>query len=189
MLQSWEFSNFNSACLLISWYTADGSISVYILLGVTLHYFQVHIILWMFVRVAATFWGIRFPFHAQTFTATKTFKYIHFAIVLAVFMLPTISVIIIATSGGFKIVNFPPQFCQGRNEDAVFYSAIFPVILMSLIAAPLVVNTFWVVHKVDHNSWLNNILLHSPTKCPSMMECCTIRQSIHPIFQYHMQLL
>ena len=70
-------------------------------------------------------------------------------------VLPALPVVVTFTAGepsrrGFGLSTFPPTNCDSlQSAPASFYSLVLPVNLILVIGIPLLVNVFWILHKVN----------------------------------------
>ena len=116
-------------------------------------------------HIVAIFWGLKFPFHARIFRTTHRIKYLHIACVALCTVLPLIPVVgtmvqysrgksfgeAVEGGLGFGVVRFPPLLCTGRNQDAMFYALILPVVVLLMAGMTVLIITFWIIHKVNQN--------------------------------------
>ena len=84
-------------------------------------------VLVMIIHVLALFWGIRFPFQAQSFGVSGRNRYLHIAAILLGLIFPCVPIGIILGTGGFEISRFPPIICAVASRDALFYSTLLPI--------------------------------------------------------------
>lgn len=116
-------------------------------------------------HILAIYWGLKFPFHARTFRTTHRTRYLHIACVAVCMILPTIPVAATmikyshgksfreAVDGGlgFGVVRFPPILCTGRDQDAMFYALILPVVVLLMFGMTVLIAIFWIIHKVKRS--------------------------------------
>lgn len=99
--------------------------------------------------MTALFFIVTFPVQGRAFLKSNMLKIVHIAIVLAGLILPAFTVIVIATNGGFTFGGFPPQFCAGRDPNALFYSFLLPIVVISQIGTTLLLILFYIIHEVS----------------------------------------
>ena len=117
--------------------------------GALFHYTVLQTVLIWFIHVASVFHMIAFPLPARNLQKSLKYKIIHITTVLVVLTLPVETVIAIATTGGFIFPSFPPQLCVGLNPDAVFYSFILPITVISQVGTTLLLLLFYNIHMVS----------------------------------------
>lgn len=122
--------------------------------------------LWWLFHILSFSWKVYFPFHARSFEAKNSTKYVHLICILLGISLPVIPVAIImgkfatetdsygqnetllSRGAGFSMTRFPPIMCTGRNADATFYSLVLNVeIIVTFGCTALLLILWWsVVH-------------------------------------------
>ena len=121
--------------------------------GIMSYYGLLQLAVWWFCHVVSLFWGIQFPFRAQSLQAAGRVKYIHITMVIVGLVLPTLPVVVAFTAGnpdarGFGLVRFPTFICTSLQRDPTFYSLVLPVNILAAIGVPLLIIIFWIIHKV-----------------------------------------
>ena len=124
-------------------------------IGIVFYYGVFQVAVWWFCHVVSLFWWIQFPFHARSFKSAHRVKFIHISMVIVGLILPALPVIVAFTAGepsrcGFGLSTFPPTNCDSKQSAPVtFYSLVLPVNLILVTGIPLLVITFWIIHKVN----------------------------------------
>ena len=124
--------------------------SVSALAGVVFIYTVLQKVVWWFVHVAVTFWGILFPFHYQTYKTSGKIRHVHRIAIAVGLLLPLIPVIAAFGTGGYAINTPPTLTCVPSDRDAIFYGIILLPAVMGLAGLTFQILIFWKLFKV-HN--------------------------------------
>ena len=117
------------------------------IVGVTLAYGLVQLVLWVTFHAISLCWGILFPFHFRRMKADKKLKYIHITTVLSALLLPTIPALLLLKDG-YVIIDTPTTFCAGRSAVYSFYAIILPLSILLATATTALVIMLWEIMKV-----------------------------------------
>ena len=103
------------------------------------------------------FFRVFCPYRARSYEASRKMKYIHISSIAAGLVIPCVPVAVImgdsALKGtsAFKPNRFPPIGCIARNPDALFYSLILQLDLVTMLGCTLLVIIIWFILQVSQH--------------------------------------
>ena len=118
--------------------------------GVSHFVFLQQILMWFF-HIIAVFWTIKFPFHAKSFETKGYTRYVHYGMLALTFILPFITIIVIAGTGGCRASRIPAIICLARKPDVTFYAFVLPLSILTAAGMSLIVVMFWILYHITRD--------------------------------------
>lgn len=106
--------------------------------------------MWLF-HIIAVFWTIQFPMHAKSFETKGYTRYVHYGMLALTFILPLITIIIIAGTGGCRPSRVPAIICLAQETDVTFYAFVLPLSIVAAVGMSLVVVMFWILYHITRD--------------------------------------
>ena len=103
-------------------------------------------------HVLHIFISLAFPIKYHKFSREKCHSRIVYVVeIILILTLGVLPSLIIATTSGYQFGGFPP-ICLTRSPNVLFYSAVFPVSIITIFGVCLLLGALWALHKVRPNS-------------------------------------
>ena len=102
-------------------------------------------------HVLHIFISLVFPIKYHKFSKKKSHSKIVYVVeIILILTLGVLPSMIIAATSGYQFAGFPP-ICITRSPNVLFYTAVFPVSLITIFGVCLLLGALWALHKVREN--------------------------------------
>jgi hypothetical protein len=121
-------------------------ITICLTTGVIANYISLQLMFWVFCHIVSLFWGLKFPFHYQSYQRNGRLRYIHTGMVITGTFLPLIPALHPFSVHGFGYsTRVPPNLCLPVDSYIYVYPVALPIGMMGLIAMALLLYIFWII--------------------------------------------
>lgn len=112
-------------------------------------------------HVLHIFISLVFPIKYHKFTKEKSHsKKVYVVEIILILTLGLLPSLVIAATSGYQFAGFPP-ICITRSPNVLFYTAVFPVSLITIFGVCLLLGALWALHKVRENFIMCILLIQS----------------------------
>ena len=121
--------------------------------------------MWVFFYIVSIFWGLKFPFHYQSYQTNGKLRYIHAGMIIASIFLPLIPALLPFGVHGYGYsLRVPPNHCTPVDSYIYVYPVVLPLAILGLTSFFLLLNVFWIVGNLKVFSSIIVALYHQQYK-------------------------